>query len=319
MYRSIDMPAQNSVSIVGSLLNLEVRDGNTSAAKGGRPYRSMSAQVRVAQSYGGKNEVSEIPISFFTMKNKRDGDISKVYLDYGNAGNEYRWAARDGGDMADIISLSGYNGNGALRENMYVSKNSDSVVSSLQVDGRFLSKARDSQVSGGAFATFDLEIYILNIEREMDASGEETGRLKIRGGIVQYGPRIDCLDFFVEDRSAVDFIERNYNINDTAHFCGRIRMTSEIVSKAANNVWGEVLPQSAPRKRRELIITGPGAGGENGPYDEEQSYDPNDIRALVNDRNARREQLKLEATNKAKKQASKPAAPQMSMSWEDDE
>ncbi len=318
MYRSIDTPAQNSVSIVGSLLDLSVRDGNTSAAKGGKPYRSMSATVRVNQSYGGKNEVSEIPMSFFTMKEKRDGGVSKVYLDYGNAGNEYKWASRDGGDMADIVSLSGYNGNGSLRENMFASKNSDSVVSSFQVDGRFMSKARDSQIGGGAFATWDAEIYILSIEREIESSGEETGRLKIRGGIVQWGPRIDILDFFVEDKSAVDFVERNYNVNDTAHFCGRIRFTSETVSKTVENTWGEVMPKTTTRKKRELIITGPGSGGENGPYDEEESYDPNDIRSLVNDRNARRDQLKIDAANKAKKQTT-AAAPRMSMSWEDDD
>lgn len=318
MYKSIDTPAQNSVSIVGSLIDLSVRDGNTSAAKGSKPYRSMTTTIRVPQNYGGKNETSEISVGFFTMKDKRDGGVSKIYLDYGNAGNEYKWASRDGGDMADIVSLSGYNGNGSLRENMYVSKNSDSVVSGFQVDGRFLSKARDSQTRGGAFATWDAEIYILSIEREIDTAGEETGRLKIRGGIVQWGPRIDILDFYVEDHSAVDFVEHNYNVNDTAHFCGRIRITSETVSKAVENTWGEVMPKTTTRRKRELIITGPGAGGENGPYDEEESYDPNDIRSLVNDRNARRDQLKIEATNKAKKQAT-AAAPRMSMSWEDDE
>ena len=102
------------------------------------------------------------------------------------------------------------------------------------------------------------------------------------------------MDFFVENPGAVDYIERNFKVNDTAHFVGRLRYTSETVKYESENTWGESIPQTTTKKKRELIITGPGVGCESGPYDEDRSYDPEDIRVLVADRNAVKEQKKME-------------------------
>lgn len=321
MYKAIDTPAQNSASICGTLLNVTVREGTTRPEKGSKAFRSMTPTIRVKQSYGETQaEISEIPVSIFAMAKKKDGDDNKIYLSMGNVGNEFHWANRDGDGNADEVSISGYRGNGSLRENMFASRNSDVVISSLQVDARFLSQARESNTAMGQYATFDVEIFILNIERELDKEGEETGRLKLRGGVVQYGPAIDCFDFFVEDKGAVDFIERNYNVNDTAHFCGRIRYTSEVITQTSENSWGEVMPRSTTRKRHELIITGPGAGGETGPYlDEEKCYDPQEIRVLINDRNTRKEQVKFAAANSSKQTPITKQVAKMGMSWDDDD
>lgn len=319
MFKSIDIPAQNSVVINGALLNLDMREGKSAASKGSKPYRSVNATVRVNQNYGGKSEISEIPVSFISMKFKKDGTDNPVYETLGKYAVEYKTATRDGIENATCVNINGRRGNGTLSENMFATaQNPETVVSGWNINASFLNESRGmAPGNSGDCATFDVEIFILNIDREITPEGEESGRLKIRGGIVQYGRKLSCLDFFVEDKGAIDYIERNYNVNDTAHFVGRIRYTSETVTYEAANTWGESIPQTSSRKKRELIITGPGVGGEDGPYDEERSYDPEDIRVLVADRNALKEQKKVEARAKASKPATSAAAPKPVYGWEE--
>lgn len=314
MYKSVDIPAQNKVNVVGSLISIADREGTTSAAKGSRPYHSCRNVVRVEQVYGGNTEVSEVPVDFIAMKHKKDGTNNMVYEGLRKFTIEFKSAAEVGMDDASRVSISGQN-NGALSENMWASPNNpETVTSNFQIGASFMRVARSSSTLVPC-ATFDVEIFILNMEREINSYGEETGRLKIRGGLVRYGRKLDCFDFFVENKDAIDFIERNYSVNDTAHFVGRIRYTStEIVSVSES--WGESIPTTSSKKVHELIITGPGAGGESGPYEEEQSYDPDEIRVLVADRNARREQLKVTARASAeKKKVVAPAKP--TYEWEE--
>ena len=319
MFKSIDIPALNSVVVNGALLGLEVRDGKSSPAKGSKPYRSIKSTVRVNQTYGGKSEVSEIPMDFIAMKHKKDGTDNTIYETYGKYATEYKTAQRDGIENATMVTVNGRRGNGVLGENMFATaQNPETVVSTWNVSATFLNELYGSASGNSAdCATFDIEIFILNLDREMSLEGEETGRLKIRGGVVKYGRKLDCLDFYVENPSAIDYIERNFNVNDTAHFVGRLRYTSETVKYEAENTWGESIPQTTTKKKRELIITGPGIGCENGPYEEERSYNPEDIRILVADRNTVKEQKKMEARSKA---TAKPAAAAISKpvhGWEE--
>lgn len=301
MFRSISTPAVNSVVVNGNLIGFDLREGKTGAAKGSKPYRSANAVVRVNQMYNNKEEISEIPVGFFSMKFKKDGTNNPIYETLGGYATEYKTAERHGIENASKVNVNGRRGNGILSENMFASpQNPETVISTWNIGATFLNEARGQAVgNSGDCATFDVEIFIFDMNRELTAEGEETGRLKIRGGIVQYGGRVDVLDFFVENPTAIEFIDRNYSNNDTAHFVGRIRFTSETVVHKTENTWGETIPQSTTRKKRELIITGPGAGAESGPNEEENSYNPEDIRVAMADRNALKEQKKVEARAKA--------------------
>ena len=315
MYKSIDVAAKNSVVINGALLGLEIREGKSAASKGSKPYRAANATIRVNQRYGGKDEISEIPVSFIAMKHKKDGTDNPVYDTIGKYGSEYRTAQRDGIDMATSVSVNGRRGNGTLSENMFCdARNPENVISSWNINASFLNENRgNSPASSADCATFDIEIFILNMDREVNISGEETGRLKIRGGVVKFGRKIDCMDFFVEDPTAVDYIERNYAVNDTVNVVGRIRMTSEPVTSESQNSWGEAIPQTTTKKKRELIIT----HGSDEPYTEEMAYDPEEIRILITDRQAVKEQKKMEARNKASAPKAQAPVAKPAYGWEE--
>ena len=305
MSKSINVQSNNAVTITGKLNDVVVREGTSK--NGGKPYRAGTVTIRVEQTYGGKGEISEIPVQFIAMKFKKDGTSNPAYESVGQLTSQFKSIQNYGYDEASRIRVAGKSGN--ISENMFVGRDGEQVVSSWRINSSFFNEVRGGEAPGNAdCATFNMDIFIMAMTREMTAEGEETGRLKIRGGLVKYGGKVDCLDFFVENPTAIDFIERNYNQNDTAHFVGRIRFTSETITRQSENTWGESIPQTTTRKKRELIITGPGIGHEDGPNEEENSYNPEDIRVAMADRNTLKEQKKIEARAKAKTGKAAPAA-----------
>ena len=312
MSKSIDMQSTNTATVTGTLLDVAVREMETKADK--KPFRSANVTLRVNQTYGGKSEVSEIPISMIAMKFKKDGTINPAYDNLGSLKTDYQSAQQVGDVAASRLRFSGRSVN--LRENMFAdSRDPENVISNWQINATFFNEVRgngDTNVSSADCATFNVDIYIMAMNREMTTEGEETGRLKIRGGVVQYGRKLDCFDFYVEDPSAVEYIDRNWSINDTVNAMGRIRYSSETVTYESQNTWGEAIPRTSTRTKRELIIT----QGSDFAFEEDKAYSPDDIRVLNADRNQRKEQLKIDARNK--KQQKKAAAPVSSgYEWEE--
>lgn len=307
MFKSTSAIATNNITVVGTLIDVTMREGT--AKSSGTPYRSGSATIRVNQTYGGKAETSDIPLNFIAMKFKKDGTINPAYEDLGKFSSVYKSAKNFPIIEATRLRVSGKSG--TLAENMFATQQDpEKVISTWRLNANFFNEARSEAAD---CATFNADIFIMQIEREMTSEGEETGRLKIRGAIVQYGQKLDVLNFIVEDPTAVDYIERNYNVNDTVNVVGRIRYTSETVELQSESTWGEAIPQTSTKKKHELIIT----RGSDEAFDEEQAYNPDDIRVLNEDRNNRKEQVKIDAKNRASKPASsKPATAATEYGWE---
>ena len=299
MSKSIQNPAKNEVSITGTLHSVVIRDG---IAKGsGKPYRSGTVTLRVNQHYGangGVDEISEIPVSFVAMKFKRDGSQNPAYdnLKEFMEGGSYHSIQEVGLEHATRLRVSGKYGN--LSENMFVGRDGETINSGWRVNSSFFGVVRgggEASPSNGDSATFSTDIFIMSIDDEVTAEGEATGRLHIRGAIVRYGQRLDVMDFYAENPGVVDFMSRNYNVNDTVNVVGRIRYTSTVEETHEESSWGEVIPKSTTRTKRELILV----NGADEVFDDEMAYDPADIATLNADRNSRREQLKIDARNKA--------------------
>ena len=232
MSKSIQNPAKNEVSITGTLHSVVIRDG---VAKGsGKPYRSGTVTLRVNQHYGangGVDEISEIPVSFVAMKFKRDGSQNPAYdnLKEFMEGGSYHSIQEVGLEHATRLRVSGKYGN--LSENMFVGRDGETINSGWRVNSSFFGVVRgggEASPSNGDSATFSTDIFIMSIDDEVTAEGVATGRLHIRGAIVQYGQRLDVMDFYAENPGVVDFMSRNYNVNYTVNVVGRIRYTSTV-------------------------------------------------------------------------------------------
>lgn len=292
--KSIDTQATNSVNVVGKLLSMTFRNGNTSA---GKPYESVAMLIRVTQTIEGKEETSEIPISIFATQYTNAGKLNPLFENVQKAKN-YKTAQDVGIDNADMIRLSRAN----LQENYYV--NNGRFYDGWQLRGSFCANAANGATE---MATFNTEIFIIDMHDEMDREGEPTGRLIIRGGIVQYGGRLDVIEFVVEAPDKIEYLQRNWNVNDTVTAAGRIRVVAkEEKRSAAGSSWGEDIPQDGgTRTVRELVIT----GGSDEGAEEDFAYDTTDIKKAFNERKALIEQKQIEAKNGGgeKKTATKSA------------
>lgn len=289
--------ALNKVTIIGKLLDVTFRDGQL---KDGRAYESANMTIRVTQTYGGREETSEIPVSIFAAKYTLANKLNPAYEQV-QALKTLKTAQNVGIDAADIIRIN----SGSLRENNFVSR-SGQLVNGWQINASFIGTGNGPDV-----ASFTTDIFIMDMHPEEDREGEPTGRLIIKGGVVQYGGNLDVLEFVVEDHNAVDYIERNWEVNDTLNVRGRVRITAvEEKVSGSDSGWGEDIPETTTRTTRELVIT----KGEDSGRDEEFAYDPADIKKAFNVRKAKIEQMQVDATHK-----SQPAAAAKSASkydWE---
>jgi hypothetical protein len=176
--------------------------------------------------------------------------------------------------------------NANIRENNFVSKNGQ-LINGWQINTSFLNEGKVAEI-----ASFNVDVYIMDMHEEVNRDDEPTGRLIVKGAIVQYNGRLDVVEFIVEDSDSVNYISRNWEPNKMVNVGGRIRVTSEEEKRSASeSSWGEELPETSTRMVRELIIT----RGSDEPFDEDFSYTWEDIKKAFNDRKARLEQLQIDA------------------------
>ena len=266
MSKDIMMQSTNKINISGKLLDATFGDGKLSD---GRYYKRATITVRVTQTYGGREETSEIPVSMFaaqyTQTNKPNPGYAQIL-----ALQEMNTAQNVGIDAADTVRITGAN----LRENNFVSRNSGQLINGWQINTSFINSGAVKDVG-----SFIIDIFIIDMHPEVDRMGEETGRLVIKGGIVQYQGKLDIVEFIVENPDTIDYIERAWNINDTVEVRGRIRVTAiEEKPAVTESSWGEDVPDTSTRTVRELVIT----KGSDEPKEEEFAYDPNDIKKAFN-------------------------------------
>ena len=290
--KQITEQAKNEVNIVGKLLDVTFASGVTKSTNA--PYERATMTVKVTQTYGGREETSEIPVSMFASQYTKNGGLNPSYTSI-QALKQLKTAQNVGIDAADSVSIR----RAPLSENNYITK-SGQLVNGWQIRTSFINNTQASSK-----ASFDIDIFIMDMYDETDRDGDTTGRLIVKGGIVQYMGSLDVIEFVVEDHDAIDYIQRNWNIHDTVNVQGRIRVTT-VEEKAVEDSgsWGEKIPTSGPRYVRELVIT---TGSDEGKP-EEFAYDVTDIKKAFNARKARIEQMQIDAKNAGASAEAKKAA-----------
>jgi hypothetical protein len=297
--KDINVQAMNKMNLVGKLMNVDFGEGKLSD---GREYKRATVTIRVTQPVDGKEETSEIPVGFFASPYTSTGKPNPAYKSLVDL-KELKTEQNVGVDAADQVRIT----SATLSENNFVSRNGN-LINGFQIRGSFINAAKLSDA-----ATFNTEVYIMDIHDEVDRDDEPTGRLVVRGGIVQYGGRLDVLDFIVEAPDKVEFVSRNWEVNTTQRIVGRVRVTShEVESSGESSGWGEDIPDTTTTFVRELIIT----GGDDSAKDEEFSYDPADIKKAFNVRKAMIEQMQIDARSKAPKQGSSGHTDAKKYEWE---
>ena len=281
--KSISIQANNKINLAGILM--DVTPGSGTLADG-RPYKRATVTVRVTQSYGGKTETSDIQVGMFATEFTSTGKPNPAWKSLKDL-ELMKTAQNVNIDNASHVRLTG----ATLQENNFVSRTGN-LINGWQIRGSFINEAKVSDV-----ASFVTDIFIMSMDDEVDREGETTGRLKIKGGIVQYGGKLDVVDFIVEAPDTVEYISRNWEVNGTVTVKGRIRVLSQEEEVQASG-WGEDVPDTTTRFVRELIIT----TGDDECKEEDFAYDPVEIKKAFNERKAAIEQMQINARASSPKQ-----------------
>ena len=281
--KSIQIQAGNKLNLAGKLMDVSFGEGKLSD---GRHYERATVTIRVTQTFGGKTETSEIPIGLFATEFTSTGKPNPAMRSIQDL-KKMNTAQNVGVDNAAQVRLTG----ASLQENNFVSR-SGQLSNGWQIRGSFINEARVSDV-----ASFTTDIFIMDMHDEVDKEGDTTGRLIVKGGIVQYGGRLDVVEFVVEAADTVEYISRNWEPNTTVTVKGRIRVTSQ-EEEVASSGWGEDVPDTTTKYVRELIIT----TGDDQPKEEDFAYDPVEIKKAFNERKAAIEQMQINARSAAPKQ-----------------
>ena len=281
--KSISIQAGNKINLAGTLMDVTFGDGKLSD---GRPYQRATVTVRVNQTYLGKEETSDIQVGMFATEFTSTGKQNPAWKSLNDL-KLMKTAQNVGIDNASHVRLTG----ATLQENNFVSRNGQ-LISGWQIRGSFINEAKVSDV-----ASFVTDIYIMSMDPEVTRDGDTTGRLKIKGGIVQYNGKLDVVDFLVESPDTVEYISRNWEENGTVTVKGRIRVLSQ-EEEVQSSGWGEEVPDTTTRFVRELIIT----TGDDTCKEEDVAYDPVEIKKAFNERKAAIEQLQINARSSMTKQ-----------------
>lgn len=297
--KNINVMSTNKINIVGKLLDTTF---GSDTLKDGRYYERATLTVRVNQTYGGREEISEIPVSLFATQYTKNNNLNPGFENIQTL-KTLKTVQGYGDAEADYIRIS----NASLRENNYVSRNGQ-LINGWQINTSFFSSAKGMK----DIASFNMDIFIMDMHDELDREGDPTGRMIIKGGVVQYNGSLDVIEFVVESPDNVEYLQRNWNINDTVNIGGRIRVTSKEENKSASSgSWGEDIPETSTRRVREFVIT----RGSDEPFEEDFAYDPVEIKKAFNVRKANIEQLQVNASAKATPKAA-AATPTEKYSWE---
>ena len=264
-------------------MDVQFGDGKLSD---GRPYQRATVTIRVTQAYGGKEETSDIQVGMFATEFTSTGKQNPAWKSLNDL-KLMKTAQNVGIDNASNVRLTG----ATLQENNFVSRTGQ-LINGWQIRGSFINEAKVAPV-----ASFVTDIYIMSMTDEVDREGDTTGRLKIKGGIVQYGGKLDVVEFIVEAPDTVEYISRNWEENGTVTVKGRIRVLSQ-EEEVQSSGWGEDVPETTTRFVRELIIT----TGDDTCKEEDFAYDPVEIKKAFAERKAAIEQMQINARAAAPKQ-----------------
>lgn len=289
-----EVSSVNSVSIAGILKELDITEGKTTE---GKDWVSCKATIKVDQEVNGKATENEIPVRLFAMKKNQDGSDSKMYpiiVGYREKFTSLAACPEDQPEKASKVVIQTTNitkPNGTIVENVWVDPNSGEARTGWAINAKFLNEPR------GVFeeeAKFELSGVVLNKTRETDANGEETGRLKIKFAVVGYKGKVDVINLIAASENAVNFIEQNWEDGDTVNLNGVISFNQSQKVWYEEQGFGEPIKRTKTETRKELIILGGSPAGLEDTY----SYDANDIKSGLAERQVRVEEMKNKTGNK---------------------
>lgn len=281
--------SENKVDIRGKIKEIDLtRDDEKGCIRG-------KVTMLVPQTIEGLAEIEEVQVSAYASKITKKGKQNVQFDQLEKLMREGVSVMVAGEDKASV-----YDVNGILDENTFPNRDGNDVTYTF-VRGSFFNPTRSNFVDE-SYARFKQEIMIVSMEDEATKEDELTGRLLIKGAVMNYaGPC--AVTYIVESKQAIDFIRMNWNEGDTVMVQGLIRSKAELVEGSHDDAtmgFGVAYSESYVKTVKEYVIT---AGSE--AYPEERAFNPAEVSAARAEKNRKYEENKAAKASKA----TAPAAP----------
>ena len=246
----------NTFKVVGRLLNTDVRTGTLKS--NGQEY--ISIDVTVQSTIGGKN--NEFEISLFANKLTKDGKPSQLYTSYSK--------------LPELVNKK-VEISGDIRENRYFSSNLNQIISTQQLNGRWVRGVADSSTDE---ATYELGGFIVKSLVERQNKAGEVYRYDLTIAQSNYAGNGLSMYTLHVDPSRRDILAgvEGYNVGDTVRLNGNLNFTVETVTAASNNDggFGEPVTRTYTNKQKNFFIEGGSA-----PIQDDTAYDNVTIKTLI--------------------------------------
>lgn len=233
------------------------------------------------------SDVNFVKFNVNVAEKTKAGTENKMYPGIVTVMNEYKSIAEVGEDAATRTKATG-----DIRP--FAGRDGNSIVS---YGGNYFSRPKEA---ASPMTDFSVELFISNITPEMDGEGVETGRTIVSGWMPTYNG-IEPLELVAEGEIAQG-VENYYEPGQTVEFYG------EIINNRIETVTEIPTLIGKPRKKvdtkykNDLLITGASPVYEEG-VTVKAPYDAETIKAAIQERKNRLEELKAKSQSGAKTSA----------------
>ena len=296
---------ENNVNIEGILSEIDLDYG--SFVKNGATVESIGGtiKVQVTQKINGEDAILEVPVHMFASKLTNKGTPNPAYESIEKIKTNYVSIAAGGIEAADYVRI-----NGIIQMNEYYNQNGQ-LVSFPRINASFCNRIKKEDCSSKA--TFTAQLVVLSKGMEVDRDGIETGRYFVKGGIVQYGGKVDIVTFYSTNKGVINGIDSYWNERDTVKASGKLNFTSKTEEFVREVDFGEPIVDKRTVSVSELLIT----GGSQTPMEGDFAIDWSDMEAGLTARLARLEQQKERDTARAGAKTKSAPAPTSSKAGQD--
>lgn len=280
--------ADNEVVVEGLLQEVRIDENKTGD---GREFIGGEIDIEVSEG-------SVHTLRVFSMKHKKDGSENGIFKGLKTVKDEYVSIAKVGRDEADKVRVN----TAQLGVNDYVGGDGQ-VKTFPQLSTNFINRVQANDVFEPK-AEFEVELFVKSVAEETNKEGEETGRIKLKGYVPQFGGSVAPLEFVAEGDGA-EYIRDTYEAGHTVKIYGEIVNKVEITKIKEEVGFGKPKEKIKRNFVREFLITG---GSE--PYEEENvnAYDSKVINKALTEREVYLEGLIKKAEEKGKNGKNKGAS-----------
>ena len=269
----------NTIYIEGLLNEIDIKSGSFEKDGKTKEYLSGVIKVIVDQEVNGKLTRSEIPVNVFATKFDNKGNSNKAYESIEKVTHLTSVASCGDESKADYVRIS----KATLKENAFYAQGTE-LVSFPRIEASFIN--RISKEDAHPKAVFSNTIIIGGIA-DQEKGGEITGAKIIKGLLVQFGGKVDVVEFIVKLPEAITYISKKWSDGDVVVVKGLINFSTDTSAAPVVEVeFGEAPEMSRSTSVRELLVT----GGSAAPVGD--GYTVDEINAGLAERRGRLEELK---------------------------